>query len=194
MELSEALLQGLKSGKEQAYKRLFCTYFVDLVMYAHSIVKNRELAEDLVQELFVDFWYERKYTHITSKLDSYLYRSVKNSCLNHLRDEKRRAERLIAMEPEEAEEAKLFSDERDEKEAIYQAVQQLPGQCKLIFTLCCLEGSTYQQVADRLGVSINTVRTQMGRAFKSLRNSLNKEDFSTILFFFKIKSLLMSGL
>lgn len=187
MEASENILAELKRGSEQAYRRLFYIYFSDLVLYANSIMKDRVVAEDIVQDLFIIFWQEKKYRQIDVGLEGYLYRSVRNACLNYLRDEKRKNDRLLETIVEAADEAHFsFDDVEAEQERleIYRVYHNLPAQCKQIFTLCCLEGLTYQEAAGRLGVSINTVRTQMGRAFKFLRDSLSGKTFSSILFLF----------
>ena len=182
----EALLAELKKGQEQAYKNLFYTYFADLVLYAHSILKDRAAAEDVVQEIFITFWQEQKYKRIDSGLEGYLYRSAHNFCLNYLRNEKRKNDRLVETMVDAADQIRFSFDDievEQEREEIYRAYHQLPAQCREIFTLCCLEGLKYQEAADQLGVSINTVRTQMGRAFKYLRESLSGKTFSSILVF-----------
>lgn len=182
----EVLLSELKREREQAYRNLFYTYFADLVLYAHSILKDRATAEDIVQELFITFWQEQKYRRIDTGLQGYLYRSVRNVCLNYLRDEKLKNNHLLEMMVNAANEIRFSFDDMEveqEREEVYRAYHQLPIQCKQIFTLCCLQGLKYQETADQLGISINTVRTQMGRAFKFLRDSLSGKTFSSILFF-----------
>lgn len=184
MSTDKPILAALKKGDEQAYKHLFHTYFTDLVLYACRLLKNKENAEDLVQELFISFWYEKKYTYITNDLEGYLYRSLRNSCLNYLRDENNRQTKLSQI-PMETKVEPTFSEDfaasEKEREELYRAVGKLPSQCKQIFTLCCLHDMTYQETADHLGVSINTVRTQMGRALKSLRDSLRGKTFAHLL-------------
>lgn len=83
---------------------------------------------------------------------------------------------------EETEDFRFSLEEMEEREEIQKAINLLPEQCRLIFTLCCLENMKYQEVADKLGISINTVRTQMTRAFKSLRDTLSGKTFTSILF------------
>lgn len=193
MAISNNLLTYLKKGNEEAYRELFYDSFYDLVHYANGILKNREAAEDVVQDLFVAFWYEKKYINIHSDLEGYLFHAVRNACIDYLRMEKRKNERLEGMRhehmdydgssQEEGEEGKLLDE-------LFRAIPHLPEQCKKIFTLCALEGLKYQEAADRLGVSINTVRTQMGRAYKSLRGHLSRKTFTTIMFFIFFKSLI----
>lgn len=111
-----------------------------------------------------------------------LYRSVRNLCLNYLRDDKRRMAKFSDYVVEETEDFRFSLEEMEEREEIQKAINLLPEQCRLIFTLCCLENMKYQEVADKLGISINTVRTQMTRAFKSLRDTLSGKTFTSILF------------
>ena len=75
-----------------------------------------------------------------------------------------------------------LEDKEREYNQLYQALHKLPEQCKQVFTLCCLQDMKYQEAADYLGISINTVRTQMGRAYKILRNSLDSKSFLNLLF------------
>ena len=82
--MTDEELQELKLGDERAYKRLFYMYYANLVLYANAFLKNREASEDVVQEFFITFWYEKKYKSIVGGLEGYLYRSVRNNCLNYL--------------------------------------------------------------------------------------------------------------
>ena len=75
-----------------------------------------------------------------------------------------------------------LEDKEREYQQLYKALHQLPEQCKQVFTLCCLQDMKYREAADLLGISINTVRTQMGRAYKILRNSLDNKTFLNLLF------------
>lgn len=67
------LLHGLKNGDEQAYKHLFYLYYANLVVYANTFLKNGGAAEDVIQEFFIAFWYEKKHNHVTSDLEGILY-------------------------------------------------------------------------------------------------------------------------
>ena len=123
--------------------------------------------------------------NIESNLEGYLYRSLHNTCLNHLYNEQRKQEKLLHM-PIEKDSSPTLTTELEDKEReynqLYQALHKLPEQCKQVFTLCCLQNMKYQEAADYLGISINTVRTQMGRAYKILRNSLDSKSFLNLLF------------
>lgn len=190
MEKEQNILKGLQEGDEQAYKDLFATYFADLVLYANHFLKNQAASEDIVQDFFITFWFEKKFSGIESDLKGYLYRSLRNTCLNHLRNELRKQEKLAHI-PVEKESVTLMTAELEDKEReyqqLYKALHQLPEQCKQVFTLCCLQDMKYREAADLLGISINTVRTQMGRAYKILRNSLDNKRFLNLLFLHFLK-------
>nr|WP_306448817.1 RNA polymerase sigma-70 factor [Odoribacter splanchnicus] len=185
MKEEQIILKGLQQGSEQAYKDLFTAYFSDLVLYANHFIKNQAAAEDIVQDFFITLWLEKKFFNIESSLEGYLYRSLHNTCLNHLHNEQRKQEKLLHM-PIEKDSSPTLTTELEDKEReynqLYQALHKLPEQCKQVFTLCCLQNMKYQEAADYLGISINTVRTQMGRAYKILRNSLDSKSFLNLLF------------
>ena len=185
MKEEQIILKGLQQGSEQAYKDLFTAYFSDLVLYANHFIKNQAAAEDIVQDFFITLWLEKKFFNIESSLEGYLYRSLHNTCLNHLYNEQRKQEKLLHM-PIEKDSSPTLTTELEDKEReynqLYRALHKLPEQCKQVFTLCCLQNMKYQEAADYLGISINTVRTQMGRAYKILRNSLDSKSFLNLLF------------
>ena len=97
MKEEQIILKGLQQGSEQAYKDLFTAYFSDLVLYANHFIKNQAAAEDIVQDFFITLWFEKKFSNIENGLESYLYRSLHNTCLNHLRNEQRKQEKLLHM-------------------------------------------------------------------------------------------------
>ncbi len=183
MNKSFYILKKIKSGEEDGYKLLFQNYYSDLVLFANSIVNDTHASEDIIQEFFIDFWFDKKYQIVKTDLDGYLFKSIKNICLNYLRSEKRKSKRLEDIIINDHYQFKFNIEELEEKEEIYKAINRLPEQCKKVFTYCCINGLKYQETADELDVSINTVRTQMGRAFKFLRESLDRSVFSLIILF-----------
>lgn len=188
------LLSALKQGREAAYKQLFYTYFTDLVYYATHFLGNREQAEDLVQELFIAFWYEKKYRSIQNGLEGYLFRSVRNACLNQLRDDKRKNEKLSYLETETVTEDYIDDENEVMLEEIYRTFHRLPEQCKTVFTLCCMNGLKYHEAAEQLGLSIGTIRTHMGRAFKFLRTAFQGKNLSSFFFFLFAKRLIVKAI
>ena len=134
-----------------------------------------ELAEEMVQEVFVKFWEKCESIAPDSSVKSYLYRSVHNTCLNYIKHLKvrdnYRQHMLVKMETE----PHNLYDEDDGlnlERKIYDAIDELPPQCQKIFKLSRFEGLKYQEIADHLGLSIKTIEVQMGKALKVLREKL----------------------
>lgn len=168
-------------SSEQSFETFFSYYHSHILLWANSIVKDPDAAKDIVQDFFLDFWQRKRYLSITSNLSAYVFRTIRNSALKYV-DQKARTvpddtpvrDNIPAEEP---------SDMRDldRKELIYTAINSLPEKCREVFTHCCMYGKTYRETAEDLGVSINTVRTHMTKAFKLLRERLHPTLFFLLL-------------
>ena len=131
-------------------------------------------AENIVQNVFVRFWDNRAALTIHTGVRSYLFTSVRNSCLNQIKHDK-----FSFSLGGESDQPALRSDQPDEQveskelaEAIEEAMRRLPPKCREIFSLAKFDGLSYQEIAEIQNVSINTVKTQLKRALKSLGKSL----------------------
>ncbi len=169
----------MKEGKECAFRYLFEIYYETLVMFANYWLND---PEDTVQECFVDFWVNKRFENLSSGLDKYIFASVKHAALNYLRGNRRREERHAVVAGNWKEDGGEVAELNEEEiEYLYMTINRLPEERRRIFMMVCLEGRKYQEVADLLGISVNTVRTQMGRAFQFLRVALDKRRFSMFL-------------
>ena len=157
-------------------------YQKHLYAIAFNICRNQQDAEDVVQDCFVDFWISRRFEHLDGGIGKYLFQSVKHAALNDLRGCRRREKRHASLQQEISEEEEATETYNEELEVLYAAIRQLPEERRKIFTLICLEGKKYQEVADMLQISINTVKTQMGRSFQFLRKILGNHRFLILLF------------
>lgn len=184
IDAKENILEQLKTGSSKSYELFFKVYYQDLFLWAHSIVKDADAAEDVVQEFFMDFWLKKRYQHIQTNLQSYIYRSVKNSCLNYLKRESKLIHDIEHLDLE-ASTPKLDQETLENNQEIYSAINLLPEKCRAVFMLCCVHGHTYNEAAEDLGISMNTVRTHMVRAFKFLREKLKAPCLFYLLFFHK---------
>lgn len=184
MNRAQEILSALKKQEKDAFKIFFLEYYDVLVLFATGILKDVNEAEDIVQACFLNIWENHKYEHLTDGLDRYMFRSVKNAALNDLRGLQRRE---LRHEKAMAEYEFIKEIQKEEEpfntEILYAAINQLPPERRRIFMLICAQGMKYQEVADQLKISINTVRTQMGRSVKFLREKLKNQSFSILLFF-----------
>ena len=130
----------------------------------------------MVQQVFYKIWEQRERLNIQSSLKAYLYRSVHNLCINHLTHQKIRAThqsytmQYISQQEEDAAARKVQQSELEKN--ISKALNELPEQCRTIFQMSRFEELKYQEIADRLGLSVKTVENQMGKALKLLRVKL----------------------
>lgn len=184
IDAKENILEQLKTGSSKSYELFFKVYYQDLFLWANSILKDSDAAEDVVQEFFMDFWLKKRPQYIQTNLQSYIYRSVKNSCLNYIKRESKLIHDIEHLE-QNVVISKLDEEILEDNQEIYQAINLLPEKCKAVFMLCCVHGYTYNEVADDLGISINTVRTHMVRAFKFLREKLKAPGLFYLLCFYK---------
>jgi len=173
-EEEAVLFEKIKKGDEKAFERLFHNHYGHLCLFAEHFVRNHTEAEEIVQDIFVRLWENRKRIIIATSVKNYLFRSVKNRCLNFLQHKKietRYAEKLLS----EAEQN--IPDDTDFIESgllrkIEESISSMPEKRQEIFRLSREEGLKYREIAEKLDISIKTVETHMGLAIKTLRNKL----------------------
>ncbi|WP_297337870.1 RNA polymerase sigma-70 factor [Algoriphagus sp.] len=177
LETDRQVFLAIQSGQNSAFEMLFKTYYQPLCRYANSYLKDPDGAEEIVQAVFIGFWEKRKSISIDTSLKSYLYRAIRNSCLNELKHEKVKqkyfANELLKGE-EQIQPADHLAIHVELEDKIRAAIQTLPEQCRLIFTMSRFEELKYQQIADQLNLSVKTVENQMGKALKIMRVQLKE--------------------
>lgn len=184
------LLNDFCNSNKTAFEQIFRHYYQPLCVYASRILLNDEEAEELVQDFFVKLWEKRGQIKIESSIKSYVFRSVKNLCLNKIKHEQIKLQHAkhVISESEQSD----FSDqfvEVDLQKDIENSIAELPEKRRQIFLLSREEGLKYREIAERMNISVKTVEVQMGLAIKTLRDKLKKYNF--FLFFllsFRIES------
>lgn len=186
---SIAFLKELKAGKESTFDFLFRNRYEPLCRFAWSFLGDYTLAEDIVQEIFSNIWKKRQAIDETQSIDSYLYVSVRNACYTHLKNSKKNVPIDVLLQEVVEPETEIFFD-RPELQKLWNAIEALPLQCKIIFKLVVLEELKYHEVAEKLGISFNTVKTQMKIAYKTLRDKFSRNDMFLLLILLKHSLLL----
>ncbi|MDD3078724.1 MAG: RNA polymerase sigma-70 factor [Paludibacter sp.] len=175
----------LQAGDYSFFEDMFHEWYSPLCRYAYSILRDMDEAEDVVQQTFYKLWDQRKEIEIRTSINSYLYRMVHNACLNRVRQIKIH-EGHIAEYATERDDSDHNGDlalvESELQKRIDLAIEKLPPRCREVFKLSRFEQRSYSEISDQLGVSVNTVETQIVKALKSLRLSL-KDYLSFILLF-----------
>ena len=169
------IIKCLRESDEAAFEFLFKEYYKPLCLYLGYFIKIKDVVEQIVQEVFVNIWENRKSFSPKGNIKSYLYRAVKNKGLNYLKHEK------IKIKSREDLKAVYYSEETNiEKQfesdellkLIEECVEQLPEKCREIFILVKFNGISYNETSEILNLSAKTVENQMGKALKKLRELL----------------------
>ena len=178
--------------EETRFEDIYLSYFSKMKHFAKEYVILDEDAENIVQDVFVELWENKEMLNMHMNLIAYLFTTIKNKCLNHLRHKlvvqetasKLQEEYTISLRMNldslEAFDNNLFSDQDIEK-IISRALDTLSEKCRTIFIMSKIEGKKQKEIAQELNISINTIETQMGIAYKKLRIEL-KDYFPILLF------------
>ncbi len=177
------MIEAVRKGDYQAFEILFNNYYPILCKYAKSIVHSKDIAEDLVSNIFVKIWEQPDVLSAKKSLNGYLLRSVHNTCLNYLSRQHRSFQDLNLETIEELESLNpqltiedysgiLMANELEEK--IEQSVEKLPEECRKIFKMSRGDNLSYHEIAQKLNISENTVKVQICRALAKIRKSLEE--------------------
>ncbi|MDR0395186.1 MAG: RNA polymerase sigma-70 factor [Tannerella sp.] len=167
----QKLLTQIKAGNENAFKKLFYLHGDKLYLWAFKLIGNASAAEDLVQDFFVRYWEKREILSFFPSFSAYAYKSIYNASLNYLRDNERFVhgyEITIDLVDTDVEEEDLYELQR----LLQKAINELPERCKKIFVMATLEKKKYSEVADQLGISVNTVKVQVSKAYRLLKEKI----------------------
>jgi len=191
MDVQLNVFNRIANDDIQAYEFLFKEYYKFLCSYAFGITKELHIAEEIVEDFFVDLWNNRQKINITSSIRAYFIVSIHNRCLNYLQREKPKfislhditklidhegnvGDRLINVEV-----PSILTNELED--ILSQAIEKLPPNCKEIFQLSRFNNLSYDEIAGKLNISSNTVKTQIKIALSKLREYL-KDYLAVILF------------
>lgn len=179
-------MEQLRNGDDKAFGDVFKHHYRGLCAYSYTFLKDHNASEEIVQDFFTGLWENQSLRKVDISLKLYLYRGIHNKCLNHLKSlavSQNRHKRYVQYIQEETElmnmdtESELyerFFSESFEKD-VYEAINTLAPQQRTIFTLSRFHQKSYAEIANELGISINSVKTQMSRALQKLRALLIKK-------------------
>ena len=175
MESTETgIVVAIEKGWQLQFEHVFKEHFKSLHSYAYTIVKDDIMAEELVQNVFYKLWEKKGQIEVNQSITGYLYRSVHNESLNHLKHLKVREahQAYVKHQPQGSNNAAEQIKLRDLKRHLDKALSELPEQCRTVFQMSRFEELKYQEIADRLQISIKTVENHMGKALRLLRQKL----------------------
>jgi RNA polymerase sigma-70 factor (ECF subfamily) len=159
------------NSKEETFKEFVNQYYSQLCAFSVQYTDSLEVSEDIVQDVFLRFWEEKKYLLANSSLKSYIFNSVRNASIDYIRKNRTH----IFTQLEEA--SYLNEDETNEDnlkmqhEQLHQLLKQLPPQEYQTLVAIVVHNKKYKEVAAEMEISVNTVKTHLSRAMKFLRKN-----------------------
>nr|WP_129730947.1 RNA polymerase sigma-70 factor [Parabacteroides goldsteinii] len=168
----EKLIVAIGNDDYTSYNKLFVRYYSRLCCYVYRLLGEKEDAEDVVQDLFLTLWNNRKKIAIGENVSGYLYKMARNLALNHIRTRsnyktvlENREEQLSYYEenPLETEEFRM---------ALYNCINLLPGRCKEVLLLHRVKGLKQKEIADQLSISVKTIKNQIWASLQRLKKCL----------------------
>ena len=171
--MRESIIKHVKKGDRKAFKEVFDHFFNPLSAFGYKYIPDQFAVEDMVQEVFVSFWEKRRdFDHINA-LKSFLYTSVRNKCLNHLKHQavEKKHEASLVYELESDQHFTNHVIEEEVFNQLFAEIKLLPDAAQEIMVLA-LNGLKNQEIADELGISINTVKTQKKIAYSKIKDKM----------------------
>jgi RNA polymerase sigma-70 factor (ECF subfamily) len=168
------LLDRLRQSDHAAFEALFREHYASLVGVAERMLRRRETAEEIVQDVLLEIWRRRETLVIEESPRAYLFRATRNRALNAIRHERLvdRSAHLVRGETLSAPPTSAGAAESEIEEAVRAAVAELPDRCREVFELSRGSGLRYAEIAAVMGISVKTVEAQMGKALRTLRTRL----------------------
>jgi len=171
-------------NEEQEFELIFRKYYVRLCGFANKFIANTSEAEEIVQEVFLNIWAKKDRLKLDDEIKPYLFKSVQNLCFNFIEHQKvvdnyySVIEVVYKNKKEEFDsyESVLFTEFQAK---VDEAIGSLPEECRKIFKMSREDGLKYAEIANKLGLSVKTVETQMSRALSKLKIEL--KDYLSIL-------------
>ncbi|WP_167610198.1 RNA polymerase sigma factor [Maribellus sediminis] len=164
---------GGKYKTRKIVEELFKQHYAELCSHVYSIVKNDNDAEDIVQQFFVDFIVNKRYKKVESSMEGYLFQSVRYAALKFLKHQIKNQHLQIS----DFSDVFLQEEHKKENSQITQqldtALNSLPPRCKEVFVMVHVQNLSYIETSKVLGVSINTVKTQLKRGLNLLRERIS---------------------
>lgn len=191
MELNDKqVIEGVKSGDITAFEQLFSKYYIFLCIIAEHMVRNQSDAEEIVSDVFVKLWNLRQSLDIKTSLKGYLIKSVQNTSLNYIEQNKFKKNITDSLTISDYKLLAWDSDyplgqlyEKEIVQLLEKAIASLPDGCRDVFLLSRKDSMRYSDIACKLGISVNTVKTQMKIALSRLRDEL--KDYLPLLLLLK---------
>ena len=179
------LFRKIAGGDELAFEQVFHRYTPKLLSFIKKITRNDSLSAELIQETFMRLWMKREQLKDIENPSAWIYRIASNLSLNYLQKQSNRKQLLYKMAPvENAASPEDLIDVKELNQIIKEAIDHLPERRQEVYRLSREAGLSHQQIADKLNISVNTVKNQIVTSLKFIQQSINKQKGRTICLLF----------
>lgn len=172
----EELVKRIANDDRSAFEEVFRMHYTELCKFGLKYLRDEVIAEEIVQEVFINIWERREKLNINTSVKAYLFTAVRNRSFNYLKLQLPKEQSKVDID----EVPYLLADDREEememdelKRQVALAIDALPERCKVVFNLSRNAGMTYKEIAEELDISVKTVENQVGMALRKLREQLN---------------------
>lgn len=174
------LLNRIKKGDIKAFEKVFKLYYSPLCLFAASLTRQSDAAEEIVQELFYVFWKEKENIRLLHSLKSYLYTAVRNRSLLYLEHREvrnRYREAVLSGETKESVSPHEQLEYEELQRIIDQVIERLPERRRQIFRMHRFDGMKYAEIASALSLSVKTVEAEISKALQALREEMGRINY-----------------
>lgn len=181
------IINKLRQGNEAAFRKLVDTYQKLVVNTCYGMLHNREDAEDIAQDVFVEVYRNVDRFRADAKLSTWLYRIAVNRSLNHIRDNKKhkwfqsfeneveaKNRQIMQVETSHTDQPEYELENKQRALILHEAINSLPENQKVAFTLSKYEELSYQEISEVMDMSVSSVESLLFRAKKNLQKKLHK--------------------
>lgn len=184
----KTVIQKLIAGDIEAFEQVYREFSRSMYLSALGLWQDTNVAQDAVQESFINLWNHRRQINTALSLEGYLHTSVRHYILNYIRH--RKVEQSREEEIIREQEFLNVPDDEDltpKIEFIREVLATLPENCRKIFIMSVIEGMSYTATADELGISVNTVKSQVKIAYRKIKKNIQEHpDNMTFIFLFSL--------
>jgi RNA polymerase sigma-70 factor (ECF subfamily) len=165
------LVEAIVEGDHDAFKKLYYKYYKTLMHFAWYRVHSMDLSKDLVQDLFYRLWRNRINLDSSKSIKAYLYKSLTNLIINHLKLNSSRTSNIDDLEDNR----KMSNDmDLEFKLDLKSALDHLPEKLKTVYMLSRIDGYKYSEIAEICNISVKAVEKRMSLSFKHLKKTFTK--------------------
>jgi RNA polymerase sigma-70 factor (ECF subfamily) len=175
---SEDYTSLIRSNPDKALEYLYDTYYEMMCTLVYRIIKDRDVSEDIVQDVFFGMWRKREELTINSSLEAYLKRSCRNRTLNYIRNNNMHweDESVLNDQMDIGFTSDHYMEAEELQKKINDIITELPEKCGLVFSLSRFEEMSYADISKQLDISVKTVEHHISKALRILRENIFKKE------------------